>query len=250
MGFYTDFKDPDARRELARYYNFLRRNETLYRANRSHAEVLLLFPRSRVHDGEVAAVGRFKELGKRLLDGHVLFDVLPDDPATASARARYAATVDSSDARVVATNVMERMPSNLSRFEAPAAVRVSASRPGSERDAGNEITLHFVNYNREEPADKQSRGNGIRDERPVAAPPCQVDLKLPADFRTPGRRPRSARLAEGGRGAGPVRRVEFLTPEADQARELEFEQVGARLHFRIPDFLVYGVVRVELSKSE
>jgi len=47
-----------------------------------------------------------------------------------------------------------------------------------------------------------------------------------------------------------VRRVEFLTPEADQARELEFEQVGDRLRFRIPDFLVYGVVRVELSKSE
>jgi hypothetical protein len=250
IGFYTDFKDPDARRELARYYNFLRRNETLYRANRSHAEVLLLFPRSRVHDGDVAAVGRFKELGKRLLDGHVLFDVLPDDRATASARARYAATVDSSDARVVATNVMERMPSNLSRFEAPAAVRVSASRHGSEPDVsvGNEITLHFVNYNREEPADKQSRGNGIRDERPVAAPPCQVDLKLPADFRTPGPQPRSVRLRERGWGEGPVRRVEFLTPEAEQARELEFEQVGARLRFRVPDFLVYGVVRIQLSK--
>src|SRR5206468_2382987 len=77
MGFYTNFRDPDTRRELARYYNFLRRNETLYRANRSHAEVLLLFPRSRVHEGDVAAVARFRELGKRLLDGHVLFDVLP-----------------------------------------------------------------------------------------------------------------------------------------------------------------------------
>ena len=47
-----------------------------------------------------------------------------------------------------------------------------------------------------------------------------------------------------------VRRVEFLTPEAEHARELEFEQVGTRLRFRIPDFLVYGLVRVELSKSE
>jgi hypothetical protein len=47
-----------------------------------------------------------------------------------------------------------------------------------------------------------------------------------------------------------VRRVEFLTPEAEQTRELEFEQVGARLRFRVPDFLVYGVVRVKLSKSE
>jgi hypothetical protein len=205
-----------------------------------------------VHDGDLAAVGRFRELGKRLLDGHVLFDVLPDDRANASAQARYAATIDSADARLVATNVMERIPSNLSRFEAPATVRVSASRPGSERDVrvGNEITLHFVNYNREEPADKRSRGGGIRDERPVAAPQCQVDLKLPADFRTPGLRPRSTRLAEKGRAEGHVRHVEFLTPEADQPRELEFEQAGDRLRFRIPDFLVYGIVRVELSRSE
>jgi hypothetical protein len=252
MGFYTDFKDPEARREIVRYYNFLRRNEKLYRANRSHAEVLLLFPRGHVHDGDVAAVGRFKELGKRLLDGHVLFDVLPDDRATPSVRAHYAATLDSADAQVVATNVMERIPSNLSHFEAPATVRVSASRPGRKTDVPveNEITLHFVNYKREEPADKRSRGGGIRDEKPVAAPPCQVDLKLPADFGAPGRWPGSARLEEGGRGAGLVRRVEFLTPEADQARALEFEQVGARVRFRIPDFLVYGVVRVELSKSK
>jgi len=269
MGFYTNFRDPDTRRELARYYNFLRRNETLYRANRSHAEVLLLFPRSRVHEGDVAAVARFRELGKRLLDGHVLFDVLPDDRATASSRARYAATIDSSDARVVVTNVMERIPSGLSRFEAPATVRVSASRPGSEPDvpAGKEITLHFVNYNREEPADKRSRGSGIRDEKPVAAPPCQVDLKLPTNGRAPSPFPSpplhgregARRAGEGALGLSPVgskepevrvRRVEFLTPEAEQARELEFEQVGTRLRFRIPAFLVYGVVRVELSKPE
>src|SRR5262245_17574860 len=79
MGFYTNFKNPEARREIVRYYGFLQRNEILYRANRSHAEVLLLFPRSRVHEGDVAAVARFKEIGKRLLDAHVLFDVRPDD---------------------------------------------------------------------------------------------------------------------------------------------------------------------------
>src|SRR5204863_5718551 len=70
MGFYTAFEDPEARREIVRFYSFLRRYETLYRANRPHAEVLLLFPRSRVHEGDVAAVGRFKDLGKRLLDAH------------------------------------------------------------------------------------------------------------------------------------------------------------------------------------
>jgi hypothetical protein len=42
-----------------------------------------------------------------------------------------------------------------------------------------------------------------------------------------------------------VSRVEFLAPEAEQARALEFEQDGARLRFRVPGFLVYGVVRVQ-----
>jgi len=212
MGFYTSFEDPEARRELVRYYGFLRRHETLYRANRPSAEVLLLFPRSRVHQGDVAAVGRFKELGKRLLDNHVLFDVLPDDRKT---RARHAAVLDHA-----ATN----LPTGLSHFDAPATVRVSASRPAD----GNELTLHFVNYNRQEPADKRDRGRGIKDEKPIAAPPFQADLRLAPKQR--------------------VARLEFLTPEAEQARALEFKQVDDRLRFRVPEFLVYGVVRVQLSK--
>ena len=44
--------------------------------------MLLLYPRSRVHDGDVAVVDAFKRVGRRLLDDHVLFDVLPDDIAT------------------------------------------------------------------------------------------------------------------------------------------------------------------------
>ena len=240
MGFYTAFEDPEARREIVRYYGFLRRYETLYRGNRPNAEVLLLFPRSRVHEGDVAAVSRFKELGKRLLDAHVLFDVLPDDRATSSqpvplshrmgegSRVRagnYLTVIDPSDSKVTATNVMDRMPSGRSRFEAPATVRVSASRPAD----GNELTLHLVNYNREEPTDKKNPGNGIKNEKPIAAPTSLADLQL-------GRRLR-------------VARVEFLTPEHEQPSDLEFEQAGTRLRFRVPEFLVYGVVRIQSSKS-
>src|SRR3989475_1294695 len=79
MGFYTAFEDPEARREIVRFYDFLRRYESLYRADRPHAAVLLLLPRSRVHEGDGAASCRCKQLGKHLLDAHVLFDVLPDD---------------------------------------------------------------------------------------------------------------------------------------------------------------------------
>jgi hypothetical protein len=122
--------------------------------------------------------------------------------------------------------MIEALPSDRSRFDIPLTVRVSASRPAS----GNEIALHFVNYNREEPADKKNRGSGIKDEKPAASPASQADLKLASGVR--------------------VVRVEFLTPEVEQPRGLEFEQAGSRLRFRVPEFLVYGVVRIQSSKPQ
>ena len=223
MGFYTAFEVPEARREIVRYYDFLRRHESLFRANRPHAEALLLFPRRHVREGDVAAVDRFKDLGKRLLDAHVLFDVLPDDRAAASEHRRYSAVIDPGDPRISALHLTEHLPRDGSRFDTPASVRVSASRPA----VGKELTLHFVNYNREVPADKKNPGSGIKDEKPIAAPASQADVKLPSTAR--------------------VTHVEFLTPEVEQPRELQFEQNGTRLGFGVPDFLVYGVVRIQMK---
>jgi hypothetical protein len=112
------------------------------------------------------------------------------------------ASIDPADARHTVANVMERVPSDRSQFDAPATVRVSTSRPA----VGNEITLHFVNYNREEPADKKNRGSGIKDEKPIATPPFPAGLKLDPKLR--------------------AARVEFLTPESEQPRALEFEQLA------------------------
>ena len=86
-----------------------------------------------------------------------------------------------------------------------------------------------MNYNREEPTDKKNRGSSIKNEKPIAVPQCQVDMKL-------------------GQKRG-VSRVEFLTPEQEQSRDLEFEQHSGHLRFRVPEFLVYGVVRIQLAKS-
>jgi hypothetical protein len=226
MGFYTNFRDPEARQEIVRYFGFLRRHESLYRSNRPHAEVLLMFPRARVHEGDLAAVARFKEIGKSLLNGHVLFDILPDDRVTPAVRSRYELVINAFEAQFTANNIVERLTPRVSRFEAPKTVRVSASRPASD----NEITLHFVNYNRQEPRDKANRGKGIADEKPIAVSGAEAGLQLPPGFK--------------------VQRVEFLTPESDQARNVEFRQIGERLRFRVPDFLVYGVVRVQPSDAK
>jgi hypothetical protein len=154
----------------------------------------------------------------------VLFDIHPQDGAKATAQSRYAATIDSSDSSLTAKNVMEKLPPDLSRFEVPATVRLSVSQPAS----GKEITLHFVNYNRQEPSDKNNRGQGIADEKPMPAPESAADFKLPPHVR--------------------VQRVEFLTPENEQAQAIEFKQTDQLLRFRVPQFLVYGVIRVQLSE--
>ena len=225
LGFYARFTDPEARLELVRYYNFLRRHESLYRSNRSHAEALLLFPRSRVHQGDLAALQRFKDLGRRLLEEHVLFDILPDDVVGAGRRAGYGAVYDPGAEALPAGNFAEQLPRPRSLFLAPATVRVSASRPESRRG----VSFHFVNYNREEPADPKQTGGGIQNEKPIPATSFPVDLLLP-----PNTRPTQ---------------VTFLEPESVAPRELEYEIDGGRLKVQVPGFLVYGVLHIELSPS-
>jgi len=216
MGFYTRFKDPEARKEIVRYYNFLEKHDAVYRGNRPHSEVLLLFPRSSVHKGDLATVDAFKKLGKALLDDHVLFDVLPDDMLTPAIKERYRVVLDAAKPT--------ELPGGRSTFTAPKAVRVSASVP----PAGGEITLHFVNYNRTEPAKPRDPGSGIKDEKPIAADAVEVDFVLPV-----GVKPATVRVA---------------SPESPDAVEVKFTTADGRVRFTVPKFLVYSIARIETAK--
>ncbi|MGK0189923.1 MAG: hypothetical protein ACI9R3_005742 [Verrucomicrobiales bacterium] len=222
MGFYTRFKEPTTRAEIVRYYQFLKRYDMLYRGNRPYAEAALLFPRSQVHQGKIEALARFKELGRTLLDAHVLFDVVPDDQVEPG---RYADTIHCHSPQ----NHLKRiLKENRVRVDAPFTVRVSASQPAKSEQ---EIDLHFVNYNRVEPpknADGQpSPGSGIIDEKPI--PIAGVKIEMPE-------------LLNGRQVQGAV----FLTPEIPDSVELAVERSRGRLRFELPEFLVYAVVRLEL----
>jgi hypothetical protein len=214
MGFYTRFKDPEARKEIVRYYQFLAKYDHLYRANEPHAELALLFPRAAVHEGKIEAVEAFKKLGKELLDGHVLFDVLPDCKPAPAKGDKYRA--------VLSPSKPEALPKELSTFTAPKTVRVSASKPAK----GGEITLHFVNYNRTEPKEPKSPGGGIKDEKPIAAEGVKVDFVLPKDAK--------------------VKKVLVATPEEPDGGEVKFEVKDGRVKFDVPKFLVYAIARVVL----
>jgi hypothetical protein len=212
MGFYTRFTDPAARKEIARYYRFLSQHDDVYRGNLPHAEVTLLFPRSQVHAGDVAAVETFKTLGTELLNRHVLFDIRPDDSQP-----------DSSGIIIDPSKIssLPKLPASLSKFDAPKTARVSANKSKS----GKELTLHFVNYNREEPTKKRSAGGGIKDEKPIPVNRVSVDIQIPDGKQ--------------------VATVHFTTPESPTPVALKFQQTKNRLTFTVPKFLVYAVTRLK-----
>jgi hypothetical protein len=103
-------------------------------------------------------------------------------------------------------------------------VRVSASKPAT----GNEITLHFVNYNRTEPKEPRSPGGGIKDEKPIVAEGVKADFMLPQGAK--------------------VKRVVIATPEEPE-QELKFTADAKRVQFEVPKFLVYAIARIEFAKD-
>ena len=198
---------------LAKRSCFLARHDKLYHANRPHAEVLLLFPRSKVHKGDVESVTKFRELGTQLLNKHILFDILPDDLLKKSIADRYRT--------VLSVSEEEKLPEDLSQFGAPKTVRASASRPRS----GSGVTLHFVNYNRIEPKKKRSAGGGIKDEKPIAVEKVKVDFVLPEGVE--------------------VKSVTMSTPESKSSVSLKYRVENGRIQFEVPRFLVYAIAHIE-----
>lgn len=232
MGFYARVRSPEAREVFNRYYGFLRQHDEIFRGNRPHAEVLLIYPRAQVHQGDVKAVETFKRIGRQLLEDHVLFDVIPDDllPEDVVAAANKSDSPGSVSykhyqhvlpARPAA--VGWKSPSTLSRIEAPYTVHATSNVPRS----GNEIDVHLVNYNRTEPDKPRSAGRGVEDEKPIAVEQVTLDLALPS-----------------GRS---VKEVQFITPEQENIQALKFKMSDGRLRVTTPEFLVYGIVRVILS---
>jgi hypothetical protein len=116
---------------------------------------------------------------------------------------------------------------NLSRFDAPPTVRISASRPAK----GDELDIHFANYNRNEPPKNKdgtpSTGRGIQDEQPIESPPIACTVVLPKGFNVAG--------------------VTIITPESPEPIPVSHEDIAGRVLFTCPKFLVYAVARIKLK---
>jgi hypothetical protein len=228
MGFYTRFTEPEARTEIVRYYQFMKRYDEIFRGNHSYWDLAIEVPRSEVARGNVAAIDEFRELGKRLLDQHVLFDIVSDEDEHGALRElKYRRCV--TNLRDLESHHFKEWGSQFSRFDAPATVRVSASRPAK----GDELDIHFVNYNRTEPPKNKdgtpSTGGGIKDEQPIEVASVACDVVLPAGTT--------------------VAAVEAITPESPEPQTVAFTQAGDRVQFTQPKFLVYGVARIKLATA-
>jgi hypothetical protein len=221
MGFYTRFTEKEARPEIVRYYQFMKRYDEIFRGNKSHAEAVLLYPRAAVAAGSIEPVEQFRQVGKQLLDAHVLFDIRSDEVDKPAGE---------STAKVIRTpeEAVQATGASASRFEAPATVRVSASRPAK----GDELDIHFVNYNRTEPPKNKdgtpSTGRGIIDEQPIESPEIKCDVLLPAGFK--------------------AATIEAVTPESPDPHSITFTQQDRRIQFTQPEFLVYSIARIKLTK--
>src|SRR5262249_24451407 len=151
----------------------------------------------------------FKQIGKELLDRHVLFDITADD--LVEPRADTPAS-QRPFLRPLIEKPLSALPADRSTFTALQTVRVSASRPA--KNDRKEITLHFVNYNRDEPAQKHSAGTGIIDEKPIAARGVAAVLRLPAGMR--------------------VAKVVAVSPESPEPKECKFTLATGRVRFELP----------------
>ena len=215
MGFYTRFTNSAVRAEIVRYYQFLKRNPDLYTHHQPHHEALLLFPRRAIQSGDLRPLERFRRDGLRLLDEHILFDIHPDDTVTPEVTARYRQVFS-----VEADAAPPEFLADRSRVIAPRTVRASLTKHPDRA----EFALHLVNYNRVEPATKRSAGGGIQDEKPIAVNGVRVDLRLPTETAFTS--------------------VEFQSPEQPEPTKIPFEIVNGRIQCVVPEFLVYGVVRI------
>ena len=85
-----------------------------------------------------------------------------------------------------------------------------------------------MNYSRKEPSAKEARGF-IGDEKPTPVAGIKADLVCPL--------------------GSSIRKIQWMTPESPELKDLAFEQAGNRVRFSAPEFLVYGVARVHLGSG-
>jgi len=254
-GGWSGGQDREQPNHLQTYYQFIRDNDRYLnpRQRESYAEVALIYPRQALFAGDATFFGPFRDIGRALLTGHVLFDVIIDQKMTLADLTKHRVVIvfphqvteaqrqmlgryveaggkvivhdahlvdgsanlegDVSNRESTARKIAEFAGIPFSTFDAPWTVEVYTDR----QPQAKRVLVHFVNFNRDE--------SQAQKELPIAAAPVKVDLRLPAGFKVAG--------------------VRFLTPEVKGTQQVKFTQHDDRVQFTTPGYLVYGLVVIQ-----
>lgn len=271
MGRYMRFENATGFEVLTRYTNFMHRHRHLYDRVRPYADAALVLPGQSVWNGDPESLDEFRSLGQALVERQVLIDVVADEAMSRQRLSRYRAVIlprvnslsnsqlkamldyaasgglvlvrgelathdetgrprpkgarpdvvtVGGDTSAAADEIVTRLANlGASRIEAPWTLRATAyAQP-------NRLILHLVNYDRDETPDRQRKGPELERPKPV--------LKTPVRIRVP-----DGRQAESVTLFGPDRKAPVW---------IAFQQNKAHVSFRVPEFLVYAVVSLELA---
>jgi len=89
FGVHNPPENEEDRRHLARYFTFLREREEYYHPAEFCADLALVYAHRAVSFGDLAVLKTFKRLGRRLIDGHVPYEVLLDVDISLKRLAEY-----------------------------------------------------------------------------------------------------------------------------------------------------------------
>lgn len=260
-GGWSGGSDREQPHHLRTYHQFIRDNDQYLnpRKRESYAEVAMLYPRQALFTGDAQFFAPFRDVGRALIEAHVLFDVIIDQKMTAIELAKRRVVIVTAPEHLTAAqaSLLKTYAANGGKVIlcAGGPVNCALTAPGKGFEviaqADREAMMKAVNglagvpfskfdapwtvevYADRQPAEKrvlvhlvnfnrdESQGN---KEMPIAAAPVKMDLRLPAGFKVTG--------------------VKFLTPEAKDIH-LGFTQQGDRAQITTPTFLVYGMVMIQ-----
>jgi hypothetical protein len=242
---------------LKTYFKFIRDNDRFLYPRQSHAEVGLLYPRESLKQGDAAFFEPLRRMGRALIEGQILFDLIIDQKMTRDELARHRVILipDATHLTVSQIALLQEYKGGGGRIlEVPNADPGGGTNGwpiyrGDLKDGkmvrsaltnllGEGFSTFDVPWTVQVYADRQIAEKRLlihlvnfnRDESregfesPLAAAPAGINLSLPDGFK--------------------VRRVLFYTPEASR-QKLRFKSSGNRLQFTAPSWLVYGLCVIE-----
>ena len=253
---------------LLTYFDFIRAADEYLRERESVAEAALIFPRTALYWGDCRLLEPLRRLGRGLIQGNILFDVLLDERMTREDLARYdvvllptADYLSSEQDRMLD----EYVAAGGTVIVLPTSAPPQEGEPPAADKRGRRIFWGDL-------SDKKAIARAVTEAAETlskfGAPwtvQVHADRQVEHDrillhfvnynraeeggmFQSGVEAPIAAEPVDVDLRLRPLARVagvRFLTPEVEGEQEVAFTQADGRVRFTTPGFLVYGLAVVQ-----